>query len=351
MSQATHCFEILLDGQLPPQLPEVIVAHGDDGFLRRETVACILSGAGLTMDDLRTYDGEECKWLDVHDELATLSLFDTDARRVAMVTRSDKLIKDARVQLEKWCDSPVPSSLLILQVNSFPSNTKLAKTVTRRGWSISCTIPTDSGRSKSPSIGKLKHWLAIWASTRHSLQLSSTQVAQILDAVGTDCGLLHQELGKLALYANEQGQLSEQDLRSNLGTWRTRTMWEIADAIADGNISDALAQLEKVFAAGEHPAAVVPQVSWSLRRFGKAAHLILQAKRTGRPLSAQAAISQCGFWGADAKLAEARLRRMGLARASRLLDWLLELDLKIKGTHSNPDRAIMALEQLCLKFA
>ena len=128
-------------------------------------------------------------------------------------------------------------------------------------------------------------------------------------------------------------------------------MWEIADAVAEGRTSDALEQLSRVFAAGEHPAAVVPQIAWSLRRFGNAAHLLLQAKRCGRPLSAKAAIGQCGFWGRDAQLAEDRLRRMGLRRASKLLDWLLELDLKIKGSHSSPTRAIFALEELCLRFA
>ncbi len=127
-------------------------------------------------------------------------------------------------------------------------------------------------------------------------------------------------------------------------------MWEIADAVADGRVADAVEQLEHVFAAGEAPAAVVPQISWSLRRFGRAAHLILQARRQGTSMSAQAAIGQSGFWGRDAKLAEDRLRRMGLRRAGRLPDWLLELDLKIKGTHSTPSRAIMALEELCLRF-
>jgi hypothetical protein len=42
---------------------------------------------------------------------------------------------------------------------------------------------------------------------------------------------------------------------------------------------------------------------------------------------------------------------MGLRRASKLLDWLLELDLKIKGSHSNQARAMFALEELCLKFS
>lgn len=351
MAKGTHCFDILLNEKLPGDLPSVAVLHGDDAFLRRETATSFLALAGLDEEQVRSFDGDECEWVDVHDELSTLSLFDAGASRVAVVANADKLIKDARAQLEKWCGAPAKQSLLLLQVASFPANTKLFKLVDSRGMTIACSLPTGGGRSKTPNSTEVKKWIVTWGAKRHDLQLSATQAAQILEAVGGDCGLLHQELSKLALYADDQGRLSEETIRQNVGSWRTRTMWEIADSIVDGRLPDALAQLERVFAAGEHPAAVVPQISWSLRRFGNAAHLILQSRRQGKAMSAQAAIGQCGFWGRDAKLAEDRLRRMGLRRASKLLDWLLELDLKIKGSHSHPSRAKFALEELCLRFA
>ncbi len=350
MAKGTHCFEILLEDQLPGELPAVVFAFGDDGFLRRQTTSTILALSEIDQEDVRVFDGEECSWIDVHDELATPSLFDSSARRVAVVTGADRLVKDARPQLERWCAAPAASSLLVMQVNTFPANTKLFKVAAKNGWCIECALPTGGGRSKTPNLGELKKWLQVWGGSRQGLKLTANQATQILEAVGTDCGLLHQELAKLALYADEGGKLTDDEIRTHVGSWRTRTMWEIADSVADGRIADALEQLQRVFAAGEHPAAVVPQIAWSLRRFGTAAHLILQGQRTGKAISAQAAIGQCGFWGRDAQLAEKRLRRMGLRRASQIVGWLLELDLKIKGSHSTPSRAIFALEELCLRF-
>lgn len=340
----------MLGEALPGPLPEVIVAFGDDAFLRRETVDILLASAGFDQDQVRFYDGDECHWIDVHDELATKSLFDADARRVAVVSNAEKLLKDSRPQLEKWFAHPAESSLLVLLIQSFPSNTKLYKIAEKNGWCIACSLPTGGGRSKTPNVAELKKWIQAWGKSQHGLHLTATQANLVLEAVGSDCGILHQELAKLALYAGEGGKISDEQIRANVGSWRTRTMWEIADAVADGRVAEALTQLEKIFDAGEHPAAVIPQISWSLRRFGIAAQLLLQAKRTQQALTVQAAIGQCGFWGADAKLAEGRLRRMGLRRASKILTWLLELDLKIKGTHSNPSRAIFALEELCLRF-
>lgn len=346
-----HCFDLLLANKLPGELPQVIVAYGDEAFLRKETVSAVLQLAGFDADALRSFDGEESKWIDVHDELATLSLFEPDARRIAVVSNADRLVKDSRPQLEKWAAAPAAGSLLILQLASFSSNTKLYKLVAQQGWCIACAIPTGGGRSKTPNLGEVKKWLVTWGKDKHALHLSGPQATLVLDAVGPDCGLLHQELAKLALYADPHGKLSDEQIRANVGSWRTRTMWDIADAIVDGRTAEALQQLEKVFAAGEHPVAVIPQISWSLRRFGNAAQLILQAKRCGRTVSVQAAIGQCGFWGADAKLAEGRLRRLGLRRAGNLLNWLLELDLKIKLSHSQTDRAIFAIEELCLRCA
>ena len=350
MAAVTHCFEILLGDKLPRELPEVVVAFGDDAFLRRETTHALLALAGIEADDARFFDGEECEWVDVHDELATLSLFESEGRRIAIVTRADKLITAARPQIEKWCESPAESSLLILQPSTLPSNTKLYKIASKRGWCIGCTLPTSGPRSKTPSMSELKKWIRAWAKLKHDLQVSASQATIILDAVGPDCGLLHQELAKLALYTDDKGKLTDDAIRQHVGTWRTRTMWEIADAVADGRVAEALEQLQHVFASGEHPMAVVPQISWSLRRFGNAAELIMQGQRTGRKLSLQAAISQCGFWGRDVQLAEGRLRRIGSERATQILDWLLELDLKTKGTHSTTSRAIFALEEFCLKF-
>ncbi len=351
MSKTIHCYDILLESKLPAaQPPGVIVAFGDDEFLRKETVHEILRIAGVEQDEPKRFDGEECKWLDVHDELATLSLFATSERRIAIVVNADDLIKAVRPQLEKWCAAPAESSLLIMDVSTFPANTKLFKLIADKGWCIECALPTGGGRSKTVSIPAVQKWVQTWGNSRHGLKLTTAQASQILEAVGTESGLLHQELAKLALYADDSGTLSAESIKQHVGSWRTRTMWEIADAVADGRIADAIAELERVFAAGEHPAAVVPQISWSLRRFGTAAQLILQSRRTGQNLTMQAAISQSGFWGNDAKLAEGRLRRMGMRRASHILEWLLELDLKIKGSHSSPHRAQFALEELCLRF-
>jgi DNA polymerase-3 subunit delta len=349
---ARHCFEILLAPQLISELPPVVLIVGEDAFLRCETAHTLLRASALNPDQIRSFTGEDAAWADIHDELASLSLFDTESKRAAVVTCGDELLKDHRSQLERWCESPVSSSLLLLHLQSLPSSTRLYKIVEKgdAGWIISCNVHAAVAGVKAPSASDIKDWISRWGSSRHGIHLSHRQAEVLLDAIGPEFGLLHQELAKLSLYAQPSGKISDDSVRSHVGSWSTRTTWDIADAVADGRIAFAMEQLQRIFATGEHPAAIIPQIAWSLRRYGLAAQLVQQSRRLGSPINADQAAAQSGFRPYETKAAAQRLRRMGLGRASRILQWLLELDLKIKGSHSSIDRAVFALEELCWRF-
>lgn len=351
MPQKSHCFDILLEDKITGKLPEVVVAYGDDSFLRRATYHRLLKHVCREEEEVRTFDGDECVWRDVHDELATLSLFDPLARRIAFVANGDHLVKNARAQLEKWCAAPAPESLLFLELSSFPANTKLFKVAAENGWCIDCSAPKGRGFDSGPDSKAVEKWVAGWSGRVHGLHLTSKQVTTIVDLVGGDeFGLLHQELSKLALFADERGQVTDETLKTNVGSWRTQTVWKIVEAIAEGKTALALNELQKVFLTGESPAAVVPQLSWSLRRFGVASHLVVQAERVGQPISLSQALSQAGFRPYELEKAQRQLVRIGRRRAVKLLDELLNLDLKLKGSHSHLDRSIFAIEEFVAKL-
>lgn len=350
-----HSFDILLSPDQYRELPPVVIMVGDDAFLRTEATTRLFEAAGIDRSQVRTFDGEECTWGQVHDELTSFSLFDAEAWRVAVVKSGDNLIKEpksdikpgkkknqtTRQRIEKWCESPADRTLLVLHLTSLPGNTRLYSIAKQHGWVVQC---------ESANTDKLRQWISAWAKHRHGLLIDSNQVALIVEAVGPHGGLLEQELSKLALLADESGSLSDSTIRANIGTWTTRTVWEISGAIVDGKAVYALEQLQHLLAGGETPQTLVPQIAWSLRRYGIAAQLIRQSRRMGKPLMAEQVVARAGFNGGDLKMAPQRLRRIGLERGTKLLKWLLELDLKMKGSHSHPDRAIFALEELCMKL-
>lgn len=342
MSKGTHSLDLLMTSSLPKELPPVVVTFGDDAFLRLQTIHHVLKLAKIDHDSAKTFDGESCLWRDVHDELATVSLFDPDERRVAIVRHGDDLVKGSRPQMEKWFAKPVVQSLLLLELSSFPSNTKLYKIAAESGWCIECSAP--KGKA-------VETWIKKWAASAHKLTLTQSQVGFIIDRVGPDFGLLDQELAKAALYADDSGQIADDRLTLAIGSWRTQTVWEIVAAAVEGRTAHALEQLHKVIQAGESPMAVVPQMSWSLRRFGTATQLVAQAERLRRKVSLRDALARAGFRPYELGTAEAQLRRLGRVRGLAMLDWLLELDMKLKLSHSQEDRAVFAVEEFIVRLA
>lgn len=341
-SKGTHSLDLLTASSLPRELPPVVVTFGDDAFLRLQTIHHLLQLAKIDVENAKKFDGESCLWRDVHDELSTVSLFDPDERRVAIVRSGDDLVKSARPQMEKWFAKPVTQSLLLLEVTSFPANTKLYKIAAESGWCIDCSAP--KGKA-------VETWIKKWAASPHKLQLTASQVGFIVDRVGPDFGLLDQELAKAALYADDKGAITDERLALAIGSWRTQTMWEITAAAVEGRTAQALEQLHKVIQAGESPMAIVPQMSWSMRRYGTATQLIAQAERLRLKLTLRDALARAGFRPYELGTAESQLRRLGRARGLAMLDWLLELDMKLKLSHSQGDRAVFAVEEFIVRLA
>ena len=60
MPNTTHCFDLLLGDDPPDALPEVVVAFGEDGFLRRETVSTMLARTGLSSGSARANAPNPC---------------------------------------------------------------------------------------------------------------------------------------------------------------------------------------------------------------------------------------------------------------------------------------------------
>ncbi len=125
------------------------------------------------------------------------------------------------------------------------------------------------------------------------------------------------------------------------------------DAALSGDSAEALQQLDRLLLSGEHPNALFGPISWSLRRFAAATRIFQRAERQGQRMRLPAALEQAGFftWQQEAmRKAEQQLKQLGRHRAGQLNQWLLETDLALKGSHSSPDMARLALEHLILRL-
>jgi DNA polymerase-3 subunit delta len=350
MPEVLHAFEII-DGRKSEAKTGTLAIFGNDWFLRHQALRCWLETTGLGGEAVRFRSGEEASWRDVHDDLASRSLFEEAGCRLTVLRQADGFLSKHRSALERWVDSPAAGATLILELESLPANTRLYKLILEKGLLIAASAPLRKGSKDAIDERVLQQWLIGWARTQHRLQLTSKQAMVLIERIGAVFGLLDSELAKLALFTTASGLVEDTMVHELVGGWRTKTVWEIADGIAEGNASLALGQLDQLFASGQTAFGVLAQLSWYFRRFGLAAHLIEQAERTAGTISIASALEQAGFQRYLLADAEKKLRRIGRQRARQLLEWLKHLDLKLKGSHSHEDRARLAIEEFVMRLA
>lgn len=343
-----HSFEFLAADKLAP-LPSVVIVVGNDSTLRSWSIQRLMADADVTV-----MDGETLRWIDLSGELSTASLFSAGERQTVVVRAGDKVVKDYRTELENYVAKPSDASRLVLELESLPSNTRLYKAAEATQCVIQCSAPSISqGRNTFPDTPKIRKFLVSCIAPKYQTQLSDGAANALIEMIGDNIGMLDSEIAKLAVHLEVGGTITEALVRDVVAGWIGKTMWEINDAAADGKAAEALRHLDKLISGGQATLALLPQLAWALRRLGMATAMVDQWESMGRKPTPQDGLKSSGFRGgpSDMKKAEQQMKQLGRDRARRLLDWLLDADLKLKGSHSSAPRDRWVIEELICKLA
>ncbi len=322
-------------------LPAICVAFGAESFLRqhvrRKIRELVLPGEEDEFS-LSNLPGKSTPWRDVTDELRTVGLFGGSGRLV-IVEEANELVTNNRPAVEDYVDHPARGSHLLLEVDTWPKNTRLYKRIDVVGLQVDCAKPRPA---------KLTSWLPKWAKQAHQAALDMDAADLLLEIVGPELGLLDQELAKLAAAIPPGQTITAEHVHELTGGWRAKTTWDMLDAATAGNAAEALVQLERLLTGGEHPVAILAQIGSTLRRFAAATRLIEQGTFRGRD-ALSGALKQAGFKPFVLSKAEPQLRQLGRQRGSQLYRWLLEVDLQLKGSSQLAPRTV--LERLIVKMS
>lgn len=316
--------------------PEPIwVLHGDEDFLKRQVLTALQAlvlGDGDPSFGLSRYSGDKADFSTVRDDLSTLPFL--CPRRLVVVDGADPFVTRFRPQLEKYVAAPARTGSLVLDVRTWPASTRLAKLV-----SDSATIVC-----KAPAAYRLPQWCMQWTASQHDKELTAPAAQLLVDLIGPEMGQLDQELLKLAISVGSAKRIDIQDVDQLVGRSRAADTFKIFDAIGSGQTSEALGILDRLLDQGDDPIRILGAFSLQLRRLAGAARLHQQQK-----LPVPAALDRLGVPPFAQKGCEQQMRHLGLRRLDRLHDWLLELDLGLKGSSQLPPR--VQLERLVVKLS
>ena len=311
----------------------IYVLAGTERFLKRLVLAKIQRLVlGDAEDDFARaiYEGDSTPLAAVLDDVRTAPFL--GGSRLVIVADADAFVTQHREALERYVAKPAPTGVLVLDVKSWKSNTRLAKAVPEAA-TIKC---------EAPPTARLVEWCTKWAQAQHGKQLSAPAANLLVELIGPEMGILDQELAKLAAYVGNAASIQAKDVDTLVGHSRVETAWQMMDAVAEGDKAKALTTLEHLFEQGEDPLAILGAMSWQLRRLAQVARLCQQG------LSMGLAFSRANVPPFAQKRMEQQLRHLG-PRAFQLYDWLLEADLGMKTSGQLPPRTI--LERLVVKLA
>jgi len=321
---------------------KVTVLYGGETFFISEVIrqlrSLVLSGEDAAFS-LTRYNGHHVSWPEVFNEVSTIAMFGGDVRLV-IVEQADSLVSQNRESLEQYLNHPSASGILVLQLQTLASNTRLYKQLSKNGLLIDCRPLPDK---------QIPGWLVRWARQKHQVSLESAAAVMLLEMIGNEPGLLNQEVSRLALMVPAGQAITPALIRANTGNWRAKKVWDMLDSALAGKTADALRQLDLLLAADESPIALLAQIASNLRRLAAATELFLEAEQNGTPARLSDVLEKAGVQAYFIPGTAEQMKHLGRVRGSRLFQWLVNTDLDLKGqSRANPR---LILERLLVQIS
>jgi DNA polymerase III subunit delta len=306
-------------------LKPVYALVGSDPFLQLQKlreIAALLPPEAQRID----LDGETVQLAEVLDELRSFAMFG-GGEKLVTIREADALITRYREQLEDYVNKPSSSATLVLRLSSLPATQRIAKAIAKIGAVESCAPPKDLAR-----------WAIDHAKRAHKVTLAPDAAKVLVDYVGADLGRIDTELAKLAIQCDHE-RVTLDTVCANVAFTREREMWDLTNALAAGNVGEALSRWRQLLQSD--PSTEFRAVTWLGIWLGDIATVV----NTG-PRSSQTQKLSWKYKGGFDRFVQ-NAQTFGKDGYGRALDLLTEIDKQSKSgvgdAAENVERFILAM--------
>lgn len=266
---------------------------------------------------------------------------EVDVQSLASILATPPMMAEWRVvflrEVEGLASSPKARDTLLEAVKSPPPGLALV---------MMATLPRDSKakfyreiirHARSMEFTEIRAndvpgWLTDWSRSHHGVEMTEEAARALAGAVGTDLGVLAQEVEKLASVVPEDSSITVETVRAAGTHIPTQDRWEWMDLVGNRDFSGALEGLSVLLARGESGVSLVIGLSTHLLRLGLV--------RSGGSEALEANLPPRQRW-LSTRLAR-QARGWSLPELSEALKGLKRADRILKSSSGQDDRVLEA---------
>src|SRR3990172_2493601 len=314
----------------------VLLLLGQDGFLRescREQIIEAVVDPAARQWAVQHYSGAQdaleavvgrARMMPMLAARQVIVFSDLEAIEPAEGSKNEDAVKLLRGYLE----SPAPFTVLVLEASKLDQRTKFAKMLVEVVPVISADLPEEPAER----LRIASRWTKQMAA-KDGGAVEDDAAEELADLCNGDLAAIRSELAKLVTFAGPGKRVSRADVEALVVAEKKYSVWELADALASGQLSRALKFLDKLLRDGEQPPALVGALAWTFRK-------LLEAKDLGQGMSEGQAIGRLGMRPGAARTALRQSEKVSRGQLARGLRALYEADSRLK-SGTRDDRAVM----------
>ncbi len=248
-------------------LPGLILLYGQESYFIEEGLQAIRNAVVLPEDrdfNLTQFQGRDFQALDIIEQARTFPVF--SARRLVIV----KNVHDASAgQLEgllSYLEDPVPETVLLLTAEKIDARRKFYQVLKKTGTVI---------EFKKIYENQLPSFVRELAKS-FDVTLTEGALKLFCKRVGTNLAGVQGELEKLVGYLGERDLADEEDVAAIVSDTRIESIFDLTDALGQGDRSTALMLLDRLLAEGQAPLMVLAMMTRHFRQMWKIRELVAQ---------------------------------------------------------------------------
>lgn len=248
-------------------LPGLILLYGPESYFIEEGLKLIRDAvvdAESRDFNLTQYQGRDIKPGEVVEQARTFPVF--AERRLVIIKNVQEASADQLEGLLAYLEDPVPETVLLLTAEKIDARRKFYQILKKSGKAI---------EFKKIYENQLPSFVREQAKSLN-VTLTGEGLKLFCKRVGTNLVEVQGELEKLAGYLGERDIADEKDVAAIVSDTRIESIFDLTDAIGEGDISSALHLMDRLLAEGQAPLMVLAMMTRHFRQMWKVRELVAQ---------------------------------------------------------------------------